>query len=107
MYGNQQQRMFQHNNGTQPGFEQQPLHSYYQQQHQYDDLSSITAHDTPIHAMEWSRDGQGIITGDHDGIIKYWQPNLSNLKAFQTPSIHFSPTDLKFVSASDDQQLKI
>ncbi|KAJ2480686.1 WD repeat-containing protein 33 [Coemansia sp. RSA 2131] len=72
----------------------------------------MTAHDTPIHAMEWSRDGQWIITGDHDGIIKYWQPNLSNLKAFQghkypVRDLSFSPTDLKFVSASDDQQLKI
>ncbi|KAJ2347082.1 WD repeat-containing protein 33, partial [Coemansia sp. RSA 2618] len=62
--------------------------------------------------MTWSRDGQWIITGDHDGIIKYWQPNLSNLKAFQAHKypvrdLSFSPSDLKFVSASDDQQLKI
>ncbi|KAJ2389768.1 WD repeat-containing protein 33, partial [Coemansia sp. RSA 2611] len=72
----------------------------------------MTAHDTPIHTMEWSHDGQWIITGDHEGVIKYWQPNLSNLKAFQghkypVRDISFCPTDLKFVSASDDQQLKI
>ncbi|PIA17239.1 WD40 repeat-like protein, partial [Coemansia reversa NRRL 1564] len=72
----------------------------------------MTAHDTPIHAMEWSHDTQWMISGGHDGIIKYWHPNLNNLNIIQghkfpVRDLSFSPTDLKFVSASDDQQLKI
>ncbi|KAJ2801804.1 WD repeat-containing protein 33 [Coemansia guatemalensis] len=62
--------------------------------------------------MEWSHDTQWMISGGHDGIIKYWHPNFNNLNIIQghkfpVRDLSFSPTDLKFVSASDDQQLKI
>ncbi|KAJ2576436.1 WD repeat-containing protein 33 [Coemansia sp. RSA 1807] len=77
--------------------------------------TTLTAHDTAIHAMKWSHDSQWLISSDHEGVIKYWQPNLNNLKAFQGHKYpvrdlrmcSFSPSDLKFVSASDDHQLKI
>ncbi|KAJ2855345.1 WD repeat-containing protein 33 [Coemansia erecta] len=53
-----------------------------------------------------------MISGDSGGIIKYWQPNMNNVKIIQGHSksvreLSFSPSDLKFVSASDDQQLKV
>ncbi|KAJ2724844.1 WD repeat-containing protein 33 [Coemansia sp. Benny D115] len=72
----------------------------------------LQAHDCPIRSMEWSHDSQWMISCDHYGIIKYWQPNLDNVKVFHghkdpARGLSFSPTDTKFVSASDDQTLKI
>ncbi|KAJ2761963.1 WD repeat-containing protein 33, partial [Coemansia nantahalensis] len=72
----------------------------------------MTAHDTPIHSMEWSHDGQWMVSGGHDGIVKYWQSSLNNLQIIQAHKapvrgLSFCPTDAKFVTASDDQTLKI
>ncbi|KAJ2362122.1 WD repeat-containing protein 33, partial [Coemansia sp. RSA 2607] len=74
--------------------------------------SILSAHDKPIRAMEWSHDAQWMITGDHGGIIKYFQPNLDNVKIIQghrepVRGLSLSPSDAKFVSASEDQQLKV
>ncbi|KAI9501480.1 WD40-repeat-containing domain protein, partial [Coemansia spiralis] len=72
----------------------------------------MQAHDNPIRAMEWCHNGQWMLTGDHGGILKYWRPNFSFVKVInghKAPirGLSFSPTDTKFVSASDDQQLKV
>ncbi|KAJ2488574.1 WD repeat-containing protein 33 [Coemansia sp. RSA 2050] len=72
----------------------------------------MQAHDSAIRSMEWSHNAQWMITGDQGGIIKYWQPNMNNVKvtAGHKSGIHglsFSPSDTKFASASDDQQIKI
>ncbi|KAJ2756417.1 WD repeat-containing protein 33 [Coemansia sp. BCRC 34490] len=72
----------------------------------------MQAHDNPVRAMEWCHHGQWMITGDHGGIIKYWKPNfafLNEISAHKSPvrDLSFSPADTKFVSASDDQQLKV
>ncbi|KAJ2861841.1 WD repeat-containing protein 33 [Coemansia erecta] len=72
----------------------------------------MQAHDNPVRSMEWCHHGQFMITGDHGGIIKYWKPNFSFLKDFSAHKapvrdVSFSPNDTKFVSASDDQQLKV
>jgi len=32
--------------------------------------------------MIWSHDENWMLTGDHKGIVKYWQSNMNNLKAF-------------------------
>jgi len=44
--------------------------------------SHSQAHDTAIRSMEWSNNDQWMITGDHEGIVKYWQTNMNNVKAF-------------------------
>ncbi|KAJ1916773.1 WD repeat-containing protein 33 [Mycoemilia scoparia] len=72
----------------------------------------MQAHDRAIRAMEWSHNGKWLISSDQDGVIKYWLPNLSNVKAFQghqgvVRDLSFCPTDIKFASASDDGTLKI
>ncbi|KAJ2840363.1 WD repeat-containing protein 33 [Coemansia sp. 'formosensis'] len=72
----------------------------------------MQAHDSAIRSMEWSHNAQWMISGDQGGIIKYWQPNMNNVKMFvgHKLGIHglsFCPTDTKFASASDDQELKI
>ncbi|KAJ1666102.1 WD repeat-containing protein 33 [Coemansia sp. RSA 1813] len=74
--------------------------------------SIMQAHDSPVRSMEWCHHGQWMITGDHLGVIKYWKPNfafVNGINAHKAPvrDVSFSPTDTKFVSASDDQQLKV
>ena len=43
----------------------------------------IQAHDSSVRAMVWSHDNNWMITGDHNGYVKYWQSNMNNVKAFQ------------------------
>ncbi|OBT87340.1 hypothetical protein VE02_03008 [Pseudogymnoascus sp. 03VT05] len=70
------------------------------------------AHDVAIRALSYSHNGDWLISADHDGIIKYWQPNFNNVKVIQghgdpIRDMAFSPNDSKFVTASDDSTLKI
>ena len=70
------------------------------------------AHDVAIRALSYSHNGDWLISADHDGVIKYWQPNFNNVKVIQGHSdpirdLAFSPNDNKFVTASDDSTLKI
>jgi polyadenylation factor subunit 2 len=72
----------------------------------------MQAHDSAIRAMTWSHNGNFLITGDHAGILKYWQPSMNNLKIIQghkepVRSVSFSPNDSKFASCSDDGSIKI
>lgn len=70
------------------------------------------AHDVAIRALSYSHNDDWLISADHDGIIKYWQPNFNNVKWLQghhdpIRDLAFSPNDSKFVTASDDSTLKI
>lgn len=52
------------------------------------------------------------MSADHDGAVKYWQPNFNNVKVIQAHNdpirdLAFSPNDGKFVTACDDGSLKI
>jgi len=72
----------------------------------------LQAHDTAIRSMEWSNNDQWMITGDHEGIVKYWQTNMNNVKAFSAHKeavrdITFAPSDMKFATCSDDVSIKI
>ena len=72
----------------------------------------LQAHDTAIRSMVWSHNDIWFITSDDGGIIKYWQSNMNNLKAFQghkdiIRDLSFSPSDAKFASASDDGTIGI
>lgn len=72
----------------------------------------MQAHDVAIRALSYSHSDDWLLSADHDGIIKYWQPNFNNVKVIQGHNdairdIAFSPTDSKFVTASDDSTLKI
>lgn len=74
-----------------------------------------------------------MITGDHEGIVKYWQSNMNNVKAFAahkeavrdltyanlnvfiafterlylTLDVRFAPSDMKFATCSDDVSIKV
>jgi polyadenylation factor subunit 2 len=72
----------------------------------------MQAHDSAIRALCYSHNDDWLLSGDHDGIVKYWQPNFNNLESISAHSdpvrdIAFSPSDTKFVTASDDSTLKI
>ncbi|KAF2077962.1 hypothetical protein CYY_000762 [Polysphondylium violaceum] len=72
----------------------------------------LQAHDTAVRAMVWSHNEDWMVSGDDGGLIKYWQPNMNNVKIFQAHKesvrgISFSPTDFKIASCSDDVTIKI
>jgi len=72
----------------------------------------LQAHDSAVRAMEWSHNDMWLLSGDHNGIIKYWQSNMNNVKLIQAHNdpirgLSFCPTDNKFVTCSDDGLLKV
>ena len=72
----------------------------------------MQAHDSAIRALAYSHSDDWLVSADHEGVIKYWQPNFNNVESIrghQDPirDIAFSPSDTKFVTASDDSTLKI
>ncbi len=72
----------------------------------------MQAHDSAIRALEYSNSDDWLVSGDHDGLIKYWQPNFNNVQSINAHSdpirdLAFSPNDAKFVTASDDSTLKV
>src|SRR6201746_817185 len=72
----------------------------------------MQAHDSAIRAAKYAHNRDWLISADQDGVVKYWQPNFNNVKAFQAHNdtirdIAFAPTDVKFVTACDDSTLKI
>lgn len=72
----------------------------------------MQAHDAAIRAMTWNHAGDFLITGDHLGILKIWQPTMNNVKileAHKEPirAVAFSPSDMKFASCSDEGTVKI
>ena len=72
----------------------------------------MQAHDSAIRALAYSHIDDWLVSADHDGIIKYWQPNFNNVESIRGHTepirdLAFSPTDAKFVTASDDATCKI
>ncbi|KAG7290426.1 Polyamine N-acetyltransferase 1 [Staphylotrichum longicolle] len=72
----------------------------------------MQAHDSAIRALAYSHSDDWLVSADHDGIIKYWQPNFNNVESIRghtdpVRDLAFSPTDAKFVTASDDSTLRI
>lgn len=45
--------------------------------------SFVQAHDCPVRTMVWSHNDNWMVTGDHQGNVKYWQSNMNNVRAFQ------------------------
>ncbi|CAF4693904.1 unnamed protein product, partial [Rotaria sp. Silwood1] len=67
---------------------------------------------TEERAMIWSNNEQWMLTGDHNGFVKYWQSNMNNVKVYQAHNdpvrgLTFSPNDSKFASCSDDSFIRI
>lgn len=72
----------------------------------------MQAHDVPILALNYSHNDEWLISGDQDGVLKYWQSNFNNVNIIEAHKdavrdIAFSPNDSKFVTCSDDSSAKI
>lgn len=74
----------------------------------------LQAHDTAIHAFQFTHSGAYLASADKTGIIKYFQPNMNNLTAWQGSrsqeairGLSFSPDDSRFATASDDKSVRI
>ena len=62
--------------------------------------------------MSFNHSGAYLASADQSGIIKYFQPNMNNLTAWQghreaIRGISFSPDDRRFATASDDATVRI
>ena len=72
----------------------------------------LRAHDSAIRAAVYSHSEEWLISADHDGLIKFWQPNFNNVRHIQAHEepirdLAFSPNDERYVTACDDASLKI
>ncbi|ORY85009.1 WD40-repeat-containing domain protein, partial [Protomyces lactucae-debilis] len=72
----------------------------------------LQAHESAVRAMEWSPSGDWLLSGDHEGFIKYSQTNMNIVKVIPAHTeairdIAFSPGSNKFVTASDDGSMKL
>ncbi|THH20056.1 hypothetical protein EW146_g1239 [Bondarzewia mesenterica] len=72
----------------------------------------LQAHDNAIRAMRFTHSGAYLASADQSGIIKYFQPNMNNLTAWQghreaIRGLSFSPDDNRFATASDDSTVCI
>jgi polyadenylation factor subunit 2 len=74
----------------------------------------LQAHDTAICTFAFTHSGAYLASADKSGIIKYFEPNMNNLTAWQGSSsreairgLSFSPDDQRFATASDDSSVRI
>lgn len=72
----------------------------------------LQAHESAVRTLEWAPSGEFLLSGDHDGCIKYSQPNMNIVKVLPAHTeavrdLAFSPGSNKFVSASDDGSMKL
>jgi polyadenylation factor subunit 2 len=64
----------------------------------------VTTHQHPIRAMTWSTNGQMLLSGDHEGIIKYFNASMTNVKNISDAhesavrGLSFAPSESKYVS---------
>jgi len=64
--------------------------------------------------MRFNHAGSYLASSDKSGVIKYFEPNMNNLTAWQGSQskeairgISFSPDDQRFATASDDSSVRI
>lgn len=74
----------------------------------------LQAHDTAICTFAFTHSGAYLASADKSGIIKYFEPNMNNLTAWQGSTsreairgLSFSPDDRRFATASDDSSVRI
>ncbi|KAJ9192011.1 hypothetical protein DTO164E3_8582 [Paecilomyces variotii] len=66
-----------------------------------------------VTSAAWSHSHDWLISGGQKGDVKYWRPNFNNVETVDDAhhdavrDLSWSPSDTKFLSASDDTTLKI
>ena len=76
----------------------------------YESITQV--HDDSIRQLAYSHNGQGLVSTDKSGAIKYFTPHLTNVHGFQghreaCHGVAWSPNDEKFVTGGDDGLVKI
>jgi len=74
--------------------------------------TSVQAHDGAITRLTWKTSERLMISSDEEGVVKYWQITMNNIKAFQAHDnavrdISLAPSQEKFATASDDGTVKL
>lgn len=72
----------------------------------------LQAHDVAVRCFEWSHSGEWLVSCDGGGTIKYFAPNMNNVRMFSGHAesirdISFAPNDARFATASNDNTIKI
>lgn len=72
----------------------------------------LQAHEQPVRSMRFTHNGNFLVSGDDSGLVRYWKPNLELVKSVQAHreavrQVSFSPSDLKYATASDDSTIKV
>ncbi|KIL68516.1 hypothetical protein M378DRAFT_158317 [Amanita muscaria Koide BX008] len=74
----------------------------------------LQAHDTAICTFAFTHSGAYLASADKSGVIKYFEPNMNNLTAWQGSNsreairgLSFSSDDRRFATASDDSSVRI
>ncbi|VDK44839.1 unnamed protein product [Anisakis simplex] len=70
----------------------------------------LQAHDSAIRALKWSHNDQWLVSADHDGFVKYWQPNMNNVHMYQAHNdepIRSLRHHIKLVTGSDDGTARV
>lgn len=80
--------------------------------HSFQFETIIQAHETPVRSMVFTHSGNFLISGDDAGNVRYWRTNLELVKSSaahreSVRQLAFSPTDLKFATASDDSTVRV
>jgi WD40 repeat protein len=71
------------------------------------------AHDRAVRALAWSPDQRWLVSGDHGGLLKYWQPTLNNVKQLvahegvPVRQLSFAPSGRKVASCADEGPIKV
>ncbi|KAL7419706.1 pre-mRNA cleavage and polyadenylation factor (CPF) complex subunit [Cryptotrichosporon argae] len=76
----------------------------------YESITQV--HDDAIRSMAFSHNGQALVSADKSGMIKYFTPQLTNIKGFQghreaCHGVAWSPNDERFVTGGDDGLVKV
>jgi WD40 repeat protein len=77
-----------------------------------EEYNHLDGHHSAVTAVDFSTDGQKIVSGSVDGAIKLWRPDGSILRTIAAHpatirAIKFRPDGQQFISVGDDQTIRV
>ena len=85
---------------------------YYLRRDDFALLEKVSAHDNSVFSVAWARDGQQLISGGRDALLKVWSPYSTNISSqpghwYTINHIALSPDGRLTATASRDKTIKI
>eukprot|EP00730_Choanoeca_flexa_P010669 TRINITY_DN197_c0_g1_i1.p1 TRINITY_DN197_c0_g1~~TRINITY_DN197_c0_g1_i1.p1 ORF type:complete len:518 (+),score=130.15 TRINITY_DN197_c0_g1_i1:131-1684(+) len=76
----------------------------------FENISSV--HSAGVRCLTWSHNEDWLLSGDDNGVLNYLQANMNTVAQVHAHAgallgVSFSPTDVKFCTASADKTLKV